>query len=141
MSPTSFQKNEEEDRIGHDDVSIESLEKLTVNEENKGNDTSKNSKEGHLGEIHSVDNLPDYQNEENNLIPEEKDRNDMSRLEPMIKPDEKSIRISIIPSTSRPIVSTRAAVSSLRRSNSPNFTKQKTYTTTTPTELLNEVDD
>merc|ERR1711997_1090268 len=96
---------------------------------------------GHLGEIHSVDDLPDYQNEENNLIPEEKDRNDMSRLEPMIKPDEKSVRISIIPSTSRPIVSTRAAVSSLRRSNSPNFTKQKTFTTTTPTELLNEVDD
>merc|ERR1739844_291958 len=73
--------------------------------------------------------------------PEEKERNDMSRLEPMIKPDEKSVRISIITSSSRPIVSTRTAVSSLRRSNSPNFTRQKAYTTTTPTELLNEVDD
>ena len=134
-------KNEEEDKIGHDDVSMESLEKLTVDEENKGNDVSKNSKEGHLGEIHSVDNLPDYQNDENNLIPEEKERNDMSRLEPMIKPDEKSVRINIITSTSRPIVTTRTAVSSLRRSSSQNFTKKKVYTTTMPTELLNEVED
>merc|ERR1711997_521056 len=114
----------EKDEIGHVDVSMESLEKQKVNEENKGNDGSKNSKEGHLGEIHNVDNLPDYQNEENNLIPEEKDRNDMSRLEPMIKSDEKSVRINIITSTSRPIVSTRKAVSSLRRSSSQNFTKK-----------------
>merc|ERR1711997_1272315 len=59
----------------------------------------------------------------------------------MGKPDEKSVRISIITSTSRPIISTRTAVSSRRRSNSPNFTKQKVYTTTTPTEFLNEVED
>merc|ERR1719412_1981686 len=59
----------------------------------------------------------------------------------MIKPDEKSVRISIMTSTSHPIISTRTAVSSRRRSNSPNFTKQKAYTTTTPTELLNEVED
>merc|ERR1719361_1322440 len=139
--PHKLPKNKEEDKIGHVDVSMESLEKQKVDEENKGNDVSKNSKEGHLGEIHSVDNLPDYENEENNLIPEERERNDMSRLEPMIKPDDKSVRISIITSTSRPIVSPGTAVSSLRRSNSPNFTRQKAYTTTTPTELLNEVED
>merc|ERR1712020_855830 len=66
--------------------------------------------------------------------------NDMSRLEPMIKPDEKPVRINIITSTSRPIVSTRTAVSSLSRSSSQNFTKKKVYTTTMPTELLNEVE-
>ena len=134
-------KNKEEDIIGHVDVSMESLEKHKVDEDSKNKDVSKNSKSRHPEEIHSVDNLPDYQNEENNLIPEEKERNDMSRLEPMIKPDEKSVRISIITSTSRPIVSPGTAVSSLRRSNSPNFTKQKAYTTATPTELLNEVED
>merc|ERR1712141_498001 len=35
-------QNEEKDEIGHVDVSMESLEKQKVNEENKGNDISKN---------------------------------------------------------------------------------------------------
>merc|ERR1719361_1469624 len=139
--PHKLPKNKEEDIIGHVDVSMESLEKHKVDEESKNKDVSKNSKNRHPEEIHSVDNLPDYQNEENNLIPEEKERNDMSRLEPMIKPDEKSVRINIITSSSRPIVSPGTAVTSLRRSNSPTFTKQKAYTTATPTELLNEVED
>merc|ERR1712183_1039684 len=60
-------KNKEEDIIGRVDVSMESLEKHKVDEESKNNEVSKNSKGRHPQEIHGVDNLPDYQNEENNL--------------------------------------------------------------------------